>query len=155
VVAHWRNGEVTVFTGKAEVGQNIRTSLTQAVAEELPVSPASIKLIMADTDRVPFDMGTFGSRTTPDMAVQMHRVGAAARDALIELAMAAFAVERNVLRASEGKIERTDTGETIAFGKLTRGQELVKTVDDHLPLKPAKEWKVAGTSLEKVDGAIS
>ena len=35
------NGEVTVCTGKVEVGQNIRTSLTQAVAEELSVAPGS------------------------------------------------------------------------------------------------------------------
>jgi isoquinoline 1-oxidoreductase len=147
------HGEVTVFTGKAEVGQNIRTSLTQAVAEELPVAPASIQLIMADTERVPFDMGTFGSRTTPDMAVQMRRVGAAARDALLELAMASFAVERNVLRVAQGKVERTDTGETLSFGQLTRGQKLVKTIDERLPIKPATEWKIAGSSLGKVDGA--
>src|SRR6266567_3821340 len=42
------NGAVTVFTGKAEVGQNIRTSLTQAVAEELRAPVGSIQLIMAD-----------------------------------------------------------------------------------------------------------
>ena len=36
-------GEVTVFTGKVEVGQNIRTSLTQVVAEELPVPIASCR----------------------------------------------------------------------------------------------------------------
>jgi isoquinoline 1-oxidoreductase len=147
------NGTVTVFTGKVEVGQNVRTSLTQAVAEELPVPPSSIELVMADTDRVPFDMGTFGSRTTPDMAVQMRRVGAAARDALIELAMQTFAVDRSVLRAIDGKIERTDTGESVSFGKLTHGQKLIKTIDDRLPIKPATDWKVAGGSLPKVGGA--
>ena len=31
------NGKVTVYTGKAEMGQNIRTSLSQAVSEELHV----------------------------------------------------------------------------------------------------------------------
>src|SRR5690606_32396670 len=53
------DGAVTVFTGKVEVGQDIRTSLTQAVAEELDVPPSSITLIMGDTDRVPYDAGTF------------------------------------------------------------------------------------------------
>src|SRR5262249_23934781 len=56
-----QDGAVTVYTGKVEVGQNIRTSLTQVVAEELHVPPARIGLVMADTERVPFDMGTFGS----------------------------------------------------------------------------------------------
>ena len=41
------DGAIIVFTGKAEVGQNIRTSLTQAVAEELGVSVALVKLVMA------------------------------------------------------------------------------------------------------------
>ncbi|MGA2601515.1 MAG: molybdopterin cofactor-binding domain-containing protein, partial [Bryobacteraceae bacterium] len=37
------DGIVTVYTGKAEVGQNIRTSLTQAVAEELRMHPGKIR----------------------------------------------------------------------------------------------------------------
>ena len=64
-------GAVTVFTGKTEVGQNIRTSLTQAVAEELHVPVETVTLVMADTARTPFDPGTFGSRTTPIMTMQL------------------------------------------------------------------------------------
>ncbi|HEY9232101.1 MAG TPA: molybdopterin cofactor-binding domain-containing protein, partial [Blastocatellia bacterium] len=62
------DGAVTVFTGKVEVGQDIRTSLAQVVAEELRMPLASISLVMGDTDLTPYDMGTFGSRTTPTMA---------------------------------------------------------------------------------------
>src|SRR5262249_23692740 len=67
-------GEVSVYTGKVEVGQNVRTSLSQAVAEELRLPLASIHMVMADTDVVPFDMGTFGSNSTPGMAPQLARV---------------------------------------------------------------------------------
>src|SRR5262245_14138140 len=42
------DGQITVYTGKVEVGQNIRTSLTQAVAEELHAPASSIRLVMAD-----------------------------------------------------------------------------------------------------------
>ena len=56
---------VTVYTGKVEMGQNIRTSLSQQVAEELRVPLASILLIMGDTALTPYDMGTFGCRNTP------------------------------------------------------------------------------------------
>ena len=62
------DGTIRGFTGKTEVGQNIRTSLTQAIADELHTPPASIQLIMADTALTPFDFGTVGSRTTPGMA---------------------------------------------------------------------------------------
>src|SRR2546421_652258 len=65
------DGTVTVFTGKVEVGQNSRTSLTQAVAEELRAPVSSIRVVMADTELTPYDAGTFGSRTTPDMFAQL------------------------------------------------------------------------------------
>ncbi|HWY86223.1 MAG TPA: molybdopterin cofactor-binding domain-containing protein, partial [Gemmataceae bacterium] len=63
-----QDSAVTAYTGKVEIGQNIRTSLTQVVAEELHVPLGRIRLVMADTDLTPFDAGTFGSQTTPQMA---------------------------------------------------------------------------------------
>ena len=80
------DGKVTVYTGKVEVGQNIRTSLSQIVAEELMVPLSSVTMIMGDTDLVPFDAGTFGSRTTPQMGTQLRNAAATAREALIEMA---------------------------------------------------------------------
>jgi nicotinate dehydrogenase subunit B len=68
------DSRVTFFTGKVEIGQNIRTSLTQAVAEELHTPPATVQLVMADTELTPFEAGTFGSLTTPTMAPQSARV---------------------------------------------------------------------------------
>ena len=73
------NGKITVYTGKVEMGQNIRTSLSQAVAEELPVPIEKIEMVMGDTRLTPFDMGTFGSRTTPTMNFELRKVAAAAR----------------------------------------------------------------------------
>ena len=72
------------ITGKVEIGQNIRTSLAQAVADELRVPLAAITLVMGDTDLTPFDSGTFGSQTTPRMAPQLARAAAAAREMLID-----------------------------------------------------------------------
>ena len=98
------SGGITAFTGKVEVGQNIRTSLSQAISEELRVPPASIQLVMGDTRLVPFDMGTFGSRTTPTMNLQLRRVSAAARDALIAIAAKKWNVDLAGLTADNGKI---------------------------------------------------
>jgi len=146
------DGTVTVFTGKAEMGQNIRTSLTQAVAEELRAPISSIKLVMGDTQLTPFDMGTFGSRTTPDMAVQLHKVGAAAREALLDLAAETWKADRGSLTVADGKVTRNGSNDSLSFGELTKGQKLVKTVDDSSPRTPAEKWKIAGTSVPKVDG---
>ncbi len=70
------DGSVTGFTGKVEVGQNIRTSLTQAVADELRCAPKTVNLVMGDTALVPWDAGTFGSRSTPTMAPVMRKMAA-------------------------------------------------------------------------------
>src|SRR6202043_3648083 len=59
------DGTVTAFTGKVEIGQNIRTTLSQTVADELHVPFESVRLVTADTALVPFDIGTLGSRSTP------------------------------------------------------------------------------------------
>ena len=58
------DGRVTVFSGKIEMGQGVLTSQAQMAAEELGVSLDAIDMILGDTDRCPWDMGTFGSLTT-------------------------------------------------------------------------------------------
>ena len=146
------DSRVTVGTGKAEVGQNIRTSLAQAVADELPVPLDSIRIVLGDTDLSPFDMGTFGSRTTPFMAPQVRRAAATARKMLIGLAAELWQVDRGTLTAEEGRICQTSTGQGLGFGPLLQGQRAVQTVGPDAALTPAARWKIAGTSVPKVEG---
>jgi len=146
------DGTVTVFTGKAEVGQNIRTSLTQAVAEELRLPASSIRLVMSDTALTPFDTGTFGSRTTPDMFPQLRKVSAAARESLLDLAAEHFKAERDTLSVDNGKVIRKGTNESVSFGQLTKGQKVLKSITDKSHTTPVSEWQVAGASVPKVDG---
>jgi isoquinoline 1-oxidoreductase len=145
-------GQVTVYTGKTEVGQNIRTSLAQVVAEELPVPLASIRLVMADTELTPYDAGTFGSRTTPGMAPQLRRAAAAAREALLDLAAEEMKVDRASLTAADGAVLHKGTGEKRPFGQLTKGQKIATAVSEDSPIRPAGEWTVAGRSAAKVNG---
>jgi isoquinoline 1-oxidoreductase len=142
------DGAITVFTGKTEVGQNIRTSLAQAVAEELRTPIASIKLVMADTDLTPFDMGTFGSRTTPTMAPQLKKVAAAARETLIDLAAEKWKADRVSITVADGRVKHAGSSQSVGFGELTHGQQLLKTVDG-AAVTPADKWTVAGTSVPK------
>ncbi len=120
-----RNGAVTAYTGKAEVGQNARTSLTQAVAEELGAPMSAIEMVMGDTERTPFDMGTFGSMTTPQMIPQLRKAAAAARQ---------------LLPSGEWK--------SIDFSKI---DDSLKGVAAGV-MKPTAEWTVLGTSQHKVHG---
>lgn len=146
------DGTITVFTGKVEVGQNIRTSLAQIVAEELHIPVDSIRLVMADTDLTPFDPGTFGSRTTPTMSARLRKVSAAARELLLDLAATRWQVDRGALYVAEGRVYHSPSGRCIGFGELTRGRKLEQHYGDDAPVTPAHRWVVAGTSTPKVEG---
>jgi isoquinoline 1-oxidoreductase len=145
------DGAISVYTGKTEVGQNIRTSLTQAVAEELHCAPSSILMVMADTDLTPYDMGTFGSRTTPFMAPQLRKVAAVARETLIDMAAVRMQVNRSELAADNGCIHDTGTGAKLAYGELTHGGQIAKTISADTILTAPVDWKTAGQPLEKVN----
>jgi len=143
-------GEVTVYTGKVEVGQNARTSLTQAVVEELHTPPATVKMVMADTDLTPFDLGTVGSMTTPRMWPQIRRAAAAAREMLLDLAAQKWSVDRGLLAIADGKVSAG--GRSAGFGELAHGEKWTRTIPASVPLAGAAAWKVAGRSLPKVNG---
>ena len=146
------DGAITVFTGKVEVGQNARTNLTQCVAEELRVPLEAVQMVMGDTDLCPFDMGTFGSRTTPQMVPQLRRAAATCREALIDLAAQKWSVNRTALRAEGGKVSRTDGSASAeaSYGELAKGQPLEKPIPNDIALTRTNEWKVMGQSVEKV-----
>src|SRR5258708_2711811 len=146
------DGGVNVLTGKAEMGQNIRTSLAQAVAEELRIPVSMIRLTMADTDLTPFDMGTFGSRTTPTMAPQLRRAAAATRQVLIDLAAQQLNVEPGSVQIVNARFSNHDKSKSLSFADVAKGKKLVKVIPEDIATTPAKDWTIAGTSVPKVDG---
>jgi len=145
------DGTVTAFTGKVEVGQNARTSLTQSVADELRVPFASVRMVMGDTELTPFDMGTFGSRTTPTMVPQLRRVSEAARNLLLEAAAKQWNVSAASLKAANAKVTDPASGKSVSYAELARGKTLAHLLPEADPITPPSEWTVAGQSLPKVN----
>lgn len=143
-------GLVTAYTGKVEIGQGIRTSLAQEVAQELRVAPSSVRLVMGDTDLTPFDQGTFGSRSTPQMGTQLRKAGAAARDVLTGLAAKEWGIDASTLAAADGQITDPKSGNQLSYGKLAGGKRLTQAIRDDVPLTPADHWTVAGMADPKV-----
>jgi CO/xanthine dehydrogenase Mo-binding subunit len=146
------DGKVRVFTGKVEVGQNIRTSLAQQVAEELHVPIEIVSMVMGDTALTPYDMGTFGSRTTPTMGPQLRTMAAAARQMLIEMAALRWQLPADGLKAEKCKIVDPQRSRSLTYGELTRGENLVKLVSSRVMLTPTSEWKIAGANATKAEG---
>jgi nicotinate dehydrogenase subunit B len=145
------DGTVTVFCGKVEIGQNIRTSLAQTVADELRVPFASVRMVMGDTSLTPFDAGTFGSRSTPTMTPQLRRVAFAARDLLIEAAAKEWNVAPDHLKAADAKVIDPASGRSLTYASLARGKTLAQNLPAEDPVTPPADWTVAGKPIPKVD----
>ena len=146
------DGSVVVYTGKVEFGQNIRTSLAQAVAEELHVPLTTVRLVMGDTELTPFDMGTFGSRTTPTMAPQLRKAAAAARETLIALAAERWQVAPDTVRIVDARFVNGDQSKSMTLAEIAKGLKLVKTISPDVKTTPVEQWTIAGRSIAKVDG---
>ena len=56
-------GSISVFTGSQSQGQGHETTFAQIVSDRLGVAVDNIDVIHGDTDRIPFGMGTYGSRS--------------------------------------------------------------------------------------------
>lgn len=156
-IASWihigEDGGITVFTGKVEVGQNIRTSLAQAVAEELSISVESITLIMGDTDQVPYDRGTFGSLTTPQMAPILRKAAASLREMLTNMASKEWSLEKEIpFQMEKGYIHHPSNGAKLSYAELAKGQKQFEKINDQVRTVPPEEWKIVGTSVPKVNG---
>jgi len=146
------DGRVTVYTGKVEIGQNIRTSLAQQVAEELRAPFTSIAMVMGDTDLVPWDAGTFGSRSTPTMGPQLRTMAMNAREMLLEAAAERWKADPATLVAADGRVRNPATSESLGYGEITRGEKLTRTLGGDPVLASATVWKIAGTPEPKVNG---
>ena len=146
------NGMVTIYSGKAEVGQNIRTSLAQIVAEELSVPMEKIDMVLGDTALTPYDRGTFGSRSIPYMGPQLRKAAATARDLMLEMAAAEWKTDRKNLFIQDGIVRDRGSQQSLPIGQLAKGEKLLKPVNDKVELTEIKDWKIAGTSVKKIRG---
>ncbi|MBU6491173.1 MAG: xanthine dehydrogenase family protein molybdopterin-binding subunit [Burkholderiales bacterium] len=94
-------GKVTVFTGSHSHGQGHETTFTQIVADRLGIAYEDVDIVHGDTGRVPFGMGTYGSRS---LAVG----GSAIVKALDKVIAKGKKIAAHMLEAAEGDIEFKD-----------------------------------------------
>jgi nicotinate dehydrogenase subunit B len=141
---------VTVFTGKAELGQGLKTALVQLAAEELDVLPARIEVVAADTARTPNESYTAGSRSIQDSGMAVRHAAAEARRILLDAAAMRLSAPASALTVSEGIVRASD-GRTLRYGELVNAASLQQPVSGGAPLKDRKSWRLVGQSLPRVD----
>jgi isoquinoline 1-oxidoreductase len=147
------DGRVTVFSGKIEMGQGITTSLAQMAAEDLGVGLDSIEMVMGDTDRCPFDTGTWGSLSTRMFGPALRVAAAEARQVLVQLASERLGVPKDRLVITGGVVSVAgEPARHVGYGALAKGQAITRTVGEKAVLRAVADFTVMGRSPRRLDG---
>lgn len=86
IVNLYGDGSCSVYCGTVDMGQGSATAMAQIAAEALNIPAETVKIVHADTDVTPYDMGTLGSRSTYHMGCAVQLAAEDARDKLLALA---------------------------------------------------------------------
>ncbi len=146
------DGRVTVFSGKIEMGQGVMTSQAQMAAEELGVPLSAIDMILGDTDRCPWDMGTFGSLTVRMFGPALRAACAEARGVMLVLAAERLGVAKENLAVENGVVSvKGEPNRRATYGELAKGKTISRTLGEKAVLRSVSEFKEMGKSPRRLD----
>lgn len=144
------DGSITVFTGKAELGQGFKTACQQIAAEELDVPFASLKLVTADTSRTANEGYTSGSNSMKESGTAVQHAAAQVRALLIAEAARRFELQAESLNTGNGAVIAPD-GRRLAYGDLVAGEMLHVQAQAKSPLKDPAAYRIMGQPIPRVD----
>jgi nicotinate dehydrogenase subunit B len=156
-----KDGRVTAFFGKPDVGQGVDTGISQIIAEELDVPLDSVDLVMADTALTCNQGGVSGSTGIQRGAVPLRNAAAEARALLIARAAEKLGIPVANLQVDAGVVSAIgDAGKRISYGELVTGGfnhqlewngkhgNALVTTGKAKPKSP-KDYKLVGTSPQR------
>ena len=144
------DGKITVFTGKSELGQGIKTALRQVAAEELSVKFEDIDLITSDTAQTADEGFTSGSQSMSDSGTAILHAAAQVRELLIGLAATKLGVDATTLKAEGGRIVAND-GRSAGYGDIVAGDVLHIEAQPQSKRKDPTTFSIVGQSIARVD----
>ena len=128
------DNRVTVFTGKAELGQGVKTALAQIAAEELDVAFARVTLATADTSSTANEGYTSGSNSLKDSGTAIRNAAAQVRAILVARAAQRLNAAPDALKVEDGTVSGPGNAK-VTYGELVAGENL------HVEAKPASTFK--------------
>jgi CO/xanthine dehydrogenase Mo-binding subunit len=158
-----KDGTVTIFTGKVELGTGVVTALSQIVAEELDVSFNKVYMDSGDTDTAVDQGVTAAARTVERGGVQLRQASAAARQELLKLASTRLDTPVDMLTVTDGVVSVVgNPSRKIAYGDLLGGKRFNiritaagigwdMKVAPEISAKNPKDYKIVGKSIARVD----
>lgn len=144
------SGHVTAFTGKAELGQGIRTALAQIVCEELAVPLQGLTLITADTARTPDEGFTAGSHSIQDSGTALRNAAAQVREILIASAARRLRVAGSELRAENSAVVARN-GARLSYAELVAAGDWRVAAKPVSRLKDPSQFTIMNHPVGRVD----
>ncbi|NLS72104.1 xanthine dehydrogenase family protein molybdopterin-binding subunit [Bradyrhizobium brasilense] len=144
------NGQVTAFTGKAELGQGFRTAFQQIAAEQLDIPFDALKVITADTKLTANEGYTSGSHSMQDSGTAILHAAAQARMLLVAEAAKRFGLPPDGLRTENAAVIAPD-GRRLGYGELVAADMLHVQAQPTSSLKDPASFKVMGQPVPRVD----
>jgi isoquinoline 1-oxidoreductase subunit beta len=144
-------GHVTIFNHRSEMGQGTWQAIPQIIAEELEVSmdQLTVRYVAANPAKYgpqPQD----GSFSVRGWYQQLLRVGASAREMLIETAARQWKADRAECYAENGQVVHRGSGRKLSYGALVK--EAAKLAPpQQVKLKERKDYKIIGKGLKRSD----
>lgn len=158
-----RDGSVTVFTSKVDLGTGVVTALSQIVAEELDVPFHQIHMETGDTSSTIDQAATVGSRTIERGGPQLRQAAAAGRQQLLVLASAKLGAPIENLTVTDGVVSVAgNPAKKVSFTNLIGGRHFdvkitatgtgaAMIVAPEVKPKDHKDYKIVGQPVHRVD----
>jgi len=147
-----KDGTVTLMVHRSEMGQGIRTSLAQIMADELEADWRKVVVEQAEGDIKYGDQYTDGSRSVVKNFDRLREFAAAARSMLEEAAAQQLGVDRKEVKARDHAVHHAASGRSIPYGDLVEAAaSLPVPAPETLKLKERKDWKFIGKPIPNYD----
>lgn len=143
------DGQVTVRTGKMELGQGIKTVIAQVAAEELNRDPKDIHIEVAETGVTPNEGYTVGSQSVATSAMTVRQAAACAREALLQMAALELGEAPETLELQEGAVGNGE--KQILLEQLLDGKQIDGNLSEPQSYRAKTVRKVVGHSVPRQD----
>jgi CO/xanthine dehydrogenase Mo-binding subunit len=142
-------GRVNILTGVPDVGPGYYTISQQMVCEVLGLPPEKVAVTFKDTDSLPFDPGTGGSKQTNTSGHAVHKSAREVREKLIQLAARELGCQPEEIKQEGGKLMAPNKKSTTTEKMIDRAVQENGGPVFHLTMFEPKDMpKVTGFAAQ-------